>query len=88
MEAAMGLNIKDETVHRLAREVADLTGDSMTGAIRRSLEEKLDQLKNARQQDKEERLRKLREITGKFPPPQPGVTSDHSDLYDDDGLPA
>jgi hypothetical protein len=82
IEAAIGLNIKDETVHRLASERADLTGDTMTGAIGRSLQDKRDRLKNARRKDKEERLRKLREIAGKFPPP-PGVTSALSHLCDD-----
>ncbi|GAB4062003.1 hypothetical protein GCM10028777_00420 [Angustibacter speluncae] len=34
----MGLNIKNERVHRLAREAAALTGTSQTGAIERALE--------------------------------------------------
>jgi antitoxin VapB len=88
IEAAMGLNIKDETVHRLARERADLTGDSMPGAIRLSPENKLEQLRHACQQDREKRLRKLREILDSLPPLPPGVTRDHSDLYEDDGRPA
>jgi antitoxin VapB len=29
----MSLNVKDERAHRLAREVADLTGESMTEAV-------------------------------------------------------
>lgn len=36
---------------------------------------------------KEERLRKIRAISSKLPPAPPGVTSDHSDLYDENGLP-
>ena len=38
--AAMALNIKNREVERLASEVADLTGESKTEAIRRALEER------------------------------------------------
>ena len=37
----MALNIKDDETDRLAREVADLTGETLTEAIRASLEERL-----------------------------------------------
>lgn len=36
----MALNIKNREVERLARELADLTGESKTEAIRRALEER------------------------------------------------
>lgn len=36
----MPLNIKDPETERLAREVAQLTGDSKTGAIRTALRER------------------------------------------------
>jgi antitoxin VapB len=35
----------------------------------------------------EERLRKIRAVLRKLPPAPPGVTSDHSDFYDENGLP-
>lgn len=41
----MALNIKDPTTERLAAEVAELTADSKTGAIRTSLEERLRRLR-------------------------------------------
>ena len=35
------LNIKDPEVYRLARQLADRTGESMTEAVRKSLRERL-----------------------------------------------
>lgn len=35
----MALNLKSRTVHELARELADLTDDSMTGAVEVALRE-------------------------------------------------
>jgi antitoxin VapB len=40
----MGLNIKNEEVERLATELADLTGETKTEAIRRALEERRQRL--------------------------------------------
>jgi antitoxin VapB len=85
MEATMGLNIKNERVEKLARRLAQTTGETMTGAIERALEERLERV--CGNDTPEERLRRIREITSKLPPPPPGVTSDHSDLYDENGLP-
>ena len=43
----MALNLKNPEVERLATEVARLTGESKTEAIRRSLEERRRRLKDA-----------------------------------------
>jgi antitoxin VapB len=40
----MGLNIKNEEVERLATELADLTGETKTEAIRRALKERRQRL--------------------------------------------
>jgi antitoxin VapB len=82
----VGLNIKNPTVERLAKELAAETGETMTSAIQVALEERL--LKLRRERDVEERIRRIDEILARSGPTPPGVTSDHSDLYDDDGLPA
>ncbi len=82
----MGLNIKSEEVHRLARQVADRTGASMTAAIEAALREKLARLD--KQQDVEAVMRRVDEIVKRSGPTAPGISSDHSDLYDDEGLPA
>lgn len=38
----MALNIKDPDTDRLARELAQLTGESITGALHRAIEQRLD----------------------------------------------
>ena len=43
----MALNLKNPQVERLAAEVAKLTGESKTEAIRRALEERRQRLKGA-----------------------------------------
>ena len=43
----MALNIKNDEVERLAADVARLTGESKTEAIRRALEERRGRLKSA-----------------------------------------
>jgi antitoxin VapB len=43
----MALNIKNSDVERLAAEVARLTGESKTEAIRRALEERRNRLKTS-----------------------------------------
>jgi antitoxin VapB len=40
----MALNIKDEEAVRLAAEVAELAGESKTGAVRQALRERRDRL--------------------------------------------
>lgn len=83
----MGLNIKSAIVHELARKVAAETGSSMTSAIETALREKLDRL--AKQRDVDARVARVREELDELGPPPPGLSSDHSDLYDEEeGLPA
>ncbi len=81
----MGLNIKNEAVERLAREVAAQTGESLTSAIQHALEERLARLRR----DEDFRLKKarVREILQRSGPTPAGLTSDHSGLYDELGLP-
>jgi antitoxin VapB len=44
----MALSIKSIEVERLAREIAAKTGDSLTGAIQKSLQERLERLRQER----------------------------------------
>jgi len=46
----MAMSIKSVQVEQLAREVAAKTGESLTGAIQKALEERLDRLKTERRQ--------------------------------------
>ncbi|MCC5863300.1 MAG: type II toxin-antitoxin system VapB family antitoxin [Gammaproteobacteria bacterium] len=44
----MHMNIKNPETHRLARELAELTGESMTRAVTRALEERLERERRRR----------------------------------------
>jgi len=81
----MGINIKNEEVQRLARELARATGQSMTAAIEGALREKLHRVH--REKDIELRRARVREIVERAGPAPRWLTSDHSDLYDEIGLP-
>jgi len=52
----MSLNIKSEDAHRLARELAALTGESMTAAVTTALRERMERLRQSRKQGLSERL--------------------------------
>ncbi len=56
----MALNIKNQETCDLAREVAEMTDDTMTGAITIALKKHRDQLK--RERDRETLLRDVRAI--------------------------
>ena len=56
----MSLNIKNDETCRLARELAQLTGESMTGAITVALRERLE--RERRQQDRDALLKDMRAI--------------------------
>ena len=57
----MPLHIKDPEVCHLARQVADLTGETLAGAVRSSLRERLQELESA--QTDPLWIEKLREIS-------------------------
>ncbi len=81
----MTLNIKSEFVHKLARQLADMTGQSMTAVVESALREKFHRLSLER--DIELRRARVRAIVERSGPTPLGLTSDHSDLYDEIGLP-
>lgn len=80
------LNIKGEEAYRLASELAALHGESLTAAVTRALRDALEREK--RERDVAAKVADIlaiaKEIKASVPP---DVTSDHSWLYDDDGLP-
>ena len=84
----MGLNIKNDETCRLARELARLTGESMTGAITVALRERL--VQEQRRRGVQARARKLRAIAERcagLMGPGP-ASAEHGDmLYDERGLP-
>jgi antitoxin VapB len=65
----MALNIKNSEVERLAAEVARLTGESKTEAIRRALEERQRRLRHLSAKDR--RARVLRFLEKKVWPTLP-----------------
>jgi antitoxin VapB len=83
----MGLNIKNDEVHRLARDVAALTGATMTHAIQTALEEKLQRLTLAGAADRRPRAQRVRAVLASLPAAPVTATSRHDDLYDEAGLP-
>lgn len=80
------LNIKSEEAYRLASELAELTGESLTTVVIRALEADLAREQRARDVERKvERMLALgRDIRAHLRVP---ITSDHSCLYDENGFP-
>ena len=55
----MSLNIKNEETHRMARELASLTGESMTAAVNEAIRERLERVRGTRRKGMAERLMKI-----------------------------
>jgi antitoxin VapB len=83
----MGLNIKNEETHRLAEELARLTGESMTAAVTQAVRERLARVRRDRGIGLSERLLAIgRDCAERLKEPYRSV--DHGDLlYDERGLP-
>jgi antitoxin VapB len=83
----MGLNLKNDEAHQLARELAALTGESMTAAVTVAVRERLERLRAGKRGSLATRLLAI----GKDCAPrlkEPFRTIDHGDLlYDEHGLP-
>jgi len=85
----MSINIKNPEVHALAKELAELTGESITEAVLIALKERL-----ARERNSEERLRERmevltaigRDVAERLGPEWRAMDVDDW-LYDEDGLP-
>ena len=80
----MGLNIKNEETHRLAAQLAALTGETMTKAVTVAIRERIERVQ--RQRHVPEILARAQEIIRKSGGAQPYI--DHAELlYDEHGLP-
>ncbi len=83
----MSLNIKDEEIHQLVRELADLTGESQTMVVKIAVRERLDRLHAAGRLTLADRLLAI----GRNTAPrlqEPFRSAEHGDLlYDEHGLP-
>ena len=81
----MSLNIKNEETCRLARELAELTGETITGAVTVALRERLE-----RERKVQAKLRAMRVIAKRCAAlSRDGLSAvEHGDfLYDERGLP-
>jgi len=84
----MTLNIKNQEAHRLARELASLTGESMTEAVTEALRARLDHVRRGRGGGglAERRLAIGRDCAAHLK--EPYRSADHGELlYDERGLP-
>jgi antitoxin VapB len=87
MVDAMSLNIKNREAHRLAEELAKLTGESMTAAVTIAVRERLDRVRQEYNLSLADRLLAIgRDCAAHLK--EPFRSADHADLlYDEHGLP-
>ncbi len=84
----MSLNIKNEEAHRLAQQLAELTGESMTTAVTEAVRERLERVRKKKGgMSKVDRILQIgRECAARWKEPYKSI--DHGDLlYDEKGLP-
>jgi antitoxin VapB len=83
----MSLNIKNEETHRMARELARATGESMTAAVSEAIRERLERVRGNSRKNMAERLMELgRDCAARLKEPYKSMDVDEL-LYDDNGLP-
>ncbi|HEX6010532.1 MAG TPA: type II toxin-antitoxin system VapB family antitoxin [Geminicoccaceae bacterium] len=85
----MALNIRDPEVHRLARAVADATGETMTEAVKTALQDRLRRVGQVSEEERRRRIVAMREFARKFQeaPVLDPRTPDEILGYDENGLP-
>lgn len=84
----MSLNIKNEETHRLATQLARMTGESMTQAVDKAIRERIARLRKTKHKvNLAERLLAIGRETAKHMK-KPMRSEDHGAmLYDEKGLP-
>ena len=81
------MNIKNEEAHRLARELSELTGESLTEAVTVAVRERLQRLRNQQRGDLAERILAIGRDSASHIR-KPFRSTDHGEfLYDERGLP-
>jgi antitoxin VapB len=83
----MGLNIKNEETHRLVRELAERTGETMTTAVTAAVRERLDRIRREQGESLADQLLAIgKDCAARLK--EPFRSADHADLlYDEQGLP-
>lgn len=79
----MGLNIKNEETHRLASQLAELTGETMTSAVTKAIQERIERLQ--RNRNTAQLLAQAQALIWESGGRQEYV--DHASFYDEGGLP-
>ncbi|HUI18295.1 MAG TPA: type II toxin-antitoxin system VapB family antitoxin [Alphaproteobacteria bacterium] len=81
------MNIKNDEAHRLAQELATLTGESLTGAVTEALRKRLERLRRERNGGLAERLLAIgKDCAAHLKEPYRSI--DHGEyLYDERGMP-
>ena len=83
----MSLNIKNPKTHKLAHELADLTGESVTEAVTVAVEERLKRVKSGDQAERKARIMALlADTASRIKEPYKSRNWDEY-LYDERGLP-
>jgi antitoxin VapB len=83
----MGLNIKNDETYRLVEELANLTGETLTGAVTQAVRERLERVQREREGHLAERLLRIgKDCAARLE--EPFRSADHGELlYDKRGLP-
>ncbi len=82
----MHLNIKNDEAHKLATELARLTGENLTNAVTSALRERLERERRRRRTD--DIAARLMKIGNRYAAsPDTGRSPDEALGYDEDGLP-
>lgn len=83
----MGLNIKNEEAHRLAAELAALTGESMASAVTIAVRERIERVRSGKVGALADRLMAIGKDCAAHMK-EPYKSADHGELlYGEDGLP-
>lgn len=83
----MGMNIKNDETQKLAHELSELTGESMTAAVTEAVRERLERVRNSQGTGLADRLRRIGKDCAAHLK-EPFKSAEHGDiLYDEQGLP-
>jgi antitoxin VapB len=88
--ATMSMNIKNPETFRLAKELAAVTGESVTAAVTVAIRERLERIRAERADDPEARAQRILELAAEMRSRAPAGYFDQDFdeiLYDEMGLP-
>jgi len=86
----VSLNIKNETTHELVRRLAELTGQSQTGAVEDAVRRRLAELEQDREAEVARKLAAIEAVVARARLlPRTGKSTEEimDELYDESGMP-